>query len=148
MMRFEDTIMHQTNPYPLWVGHAGDGGAFRQILDRSIRAIVQLASEEAPLRPPRELIYVRFPLLDGTGNDHNLLSLAINAVAILLKKGVPTLVCCGGGMSRSPAIAAAGLAVMGHAPLAECLRLVAAVHPTDMSPGLLSDIASALDGGK
>jgi hypothetical protein len=140
--------MRQVDPYPLWLGHAGDGRAFQEILDRPISAIVQLAAEEAPLRTPRELVYFRFPLLDGTGNDLNLLSLAINSVAILLRNRIRTLVCCSGGMSRSPAIAAAALAVIGHAPLADCLGFVATPHPTDASPGLWSDITRALDSSR
>lgn len=83
--------MNQITPYRLWVGHAGDGRAFQAVFDKGIKVIVQLALEEPPLQPPRELVYLRFPLLDGSGNDLNLLRPAINCVAILLKEGSPTL---------------------------------------------------------
>jgi hypothetical protein len=76
--------MNQIKHYPLWVGHAADGRAFRQILDQGIRAVVQLALEEPPAQPPRELLYCRFPLVDGSGNDPEVLGLAINTVAALL----------------------------------------------------------------
>ena len=88
---------------------------FREILDKGIKAIVQLAMEEPPLQPPRELVYLRFPLLDGTGNDPNMLHLAISCVATLIRQGTPTLVCCGGGMSRSPAVVAAALSTVEDA---------------------------------
>jgi hypothetical protein len=98
-----EVAMHQIKPHLLWIGHAGDGRDIPAIIDTGIRAIVQLAMEEPPLLPPRDLIFCRFPLLDGTGNDPVLLRLAIHAVAILQRSRIATLVCCGGGMSRSPA---------------------------------------------
>jgi hypothetical protein len=120
------------NVYNLWVGHAGDCRAFRELLDKGIRAIVQLAIEEPPVEPPRELIYYRFPLLDGDGNDA--------AVAALIRRGIPTLVCCGAGMSRSPAIAAAALSVIEQIEPDECLRRVAEYLRADVSPGLWAQV--------
>ena len=111
--------MHQIKPHLLSVGHAGDGQNFRQIFDNRIRAIVQLALEEPPIQPPRDLIFCRIPLIDGTGNDPVLLNLAIDTVATLLRSRIATLVCCAGGMSRSPAIAAAALSVVEQTPLEE-----------------------------
>jgi hypothetical protein len=67
--------MNQIYPYPIWVGHAGDGRAFQDVFGKEIRAIVQLAAEEPALAPPRDLIVYRFPLLDGAGNDPDLLHL-------------------------------------------------------------------------
>jgi protein-tyrosine phosphatase len=103
--------VRQITPFPVWVGHAGDGRAFRKLFDLGIRAVVQLAAEEPAIQTPRELVYFRFPLMDGTGNDLELLDLAIRSVASLIRKGILTLVCCGAGMSRSPAIVAAALTV-------------------------------------
>lgn len=70
--------MHQIKPYSLWIGHAGDARDFEKAANCGIRAIVQLAMTEPPLQPPRELIYCRFPVLDGAGNDLDTLGLAIN----------------------------------------------------------------------
>ena len=53
---------------------------------------------------------------------------------------IPTLVCCGAGMSRSPAIVAAALALVERAPFEDCLRRVARHHPSDVSPGLWSEV--------
>src|SRR4051794_40333460 len=99
--------MTQILPYPIWIGHAGDGRDYPRLLDLGIRAVVQLAAEEPPLHPPRELAYLRFPLNDGADNPDDLLSLAVGSLASLVRLHVPTLVCCGAGMSRSPAVAAA-----------------------------------------
>jgi len=136
--------MHQIEQYPLWVGHAGDGRAIRQLLDQGIQAIVQLAVEEPPAQPPRELIFCRFPLLDGIGNDPVLINLAVDAVATLLRSKIPTLVCCGGGMSRSPAITAAALAQVDGAALNDCLERVAECYPADVLPGLWDEVCRAV----
>jgi protein-tyrosine phosphatase len=137
--------MTQISPYPVWVGHAGEVLDFRAVFDAGIKALVQLAAEELPSQPPRELIFCRFPLLDGTGNRPEMLSLAIKTVAHLLKRHLPTLISCGAGMSRSPAVAAAGLALVHHLPPEECLERVVKHHPSDVSPALWNDIKGILD---
>ena len=100
--------------------------------------------EEPPLQPPRELLYLRFPLLDGSGNDPNTLRLAIHCVVSLLQGGKPTLVCCSGGMSRSPAVVAAALSMVEKTDVEQCLRRVIQSHPGDVSPGLWDEIRRAL----
>jgi protein-tyrosine phosphatase len=127
--------MRQVKDYPLWIGHAGDGSDFRHVFDAGIRAIVQVAYEEPPLHPPRELHYCRFPLIDGPDNEPANLSLAITTLANLLEKGIPTLVCCGAGMSRSPAIAAAALSMVYQQSPEDCLKQVAGDQPMDVAPG-------------
>src|SRR5258708_4351733 len=103
--------MNQILPYSLWVGHAGESGDFRHLFDVGIKAVVQLAEEEAPTATPRELIACRFPLVDGPGNETDVLVLALQTLATLLQRRVPTLICCGGGISRAPVLAAAALAL-------------------------------------
>jgi protein-tyrosine phosphatase len=138
--------MNQIKPYALWIGHAGEGRDFRLIFDSGIQALVQLAAEELPPQPPRELICCHFPLLDGTGNSASLLSLAIETVAALLRTHVPTLVSCGAGMSRGPAVAAAALALVHREPPEECLERVVSYHPSDVLPGFWSDVTGILSG--
>ncbi len=136
--------MRQIFPHPLWLGHAGDGRDFRLVLDTGVQAVVQLAAEEPPLELPRELIYCRFPLLDGPGNDPKHLFLATQTVANLLDKRVPVLVCCGAGMSRSPAIAAAALAMVYRKSPDDCLKQVAEHHAADVVPWLWSEVKTFL----
>lgn len=132
--------MKQIIPHLLWLGHLGEAAHARPLFDAGIRAVVELAAEEPPSRPPRELVYCRFPLVDGPGNDADLLSLAVAAVAALLRWRVPTLVCCGSGLSRSPAVAAAALAqAQGEKP-EDCLARLAEQHPCDVSPGLWNEL--------
>jgi hypothetical protein len=137
--------MKQIIPYSLWLGHAGDGRDFRQVLDSGIKAVVQLAAEESPLQLPRDLIFCRFPLLDGPGNDPTRLYLAATTVANLLEKRVAALVVCGGGMSRSPSIAAAALAMVYQESPEDCLKKIAEHHPSDVDPGLWNEVKSLMD---
>jgi protein-tyrosine phosphatase len=138
--------MWQVAPHVLWVGHAGDGTDFRRVFDLGIRAVVQVAAEEPPPRTPRDLVFCRFPLVDGPGNDAGVLSLAVETVSGLLRRRVPTLVCCGAGLSRSPTVAAAALSLAyGELP-DNCLQLVAAHRRLDVAPGLWHEIQALLQG--
>jgi hypothetical protein len=136
--------MNQITPYPLWLGHGGEGRDFKTIFDLGIRAIINLALEEPPAREPREMIYCRFPLVDGSGNASEILFLAMNTLKTLINKHVPTLVCCGAGMSRAPAIAAAGLSLAHEEAPERCLERIVAQHPSDVSPGLWKEVAGVL----
>jgi hypothetical protein len=136
--------MNQIQPYSLWLGHAGDHRDFRRVLDEGIQALVELAREEPSAVPPRDLIYCRFPLLDGVGNDDGLLNLAITTVAALVRMRTPTLICCNIGLSRAPAVAAAALALAHNESPEDCLRRVAQHHHSDVSPGLWTEITHLL----
>ncbi len=136
--------MNQIADYPLWIGHAGDGRDFQTQFDRGIRAIVQLAAEEAPIATPRDFLLLRIPLDDGSGNDAELLSLAITSVASLISNKFPTLVCCGAGMSRAPAVVAAALSLIERRSPAECIKTVTDHHPADVLPGFWEDVTRSL----
>ncbi len=136
--------MNQILPYPLWLGHAGESRDFKKVFDLGVKAIVQLAAEEPSLQTPRELLFCRFPLLDGPGNRAELLFLAVSTVATLVKMRVPTLVTSGGGISRCPAVAAAALSMVHHEPPETYLEKVLEHHPGDVSPGFWQEITSLL----
>jgi len=137
--------MRQIMPHPLWLSHHVGPNDYRSMFELGISALVQLAAEEAALQPPRELIYCRFPLIDGPENEPKHLYLAITTVANLIEKNVPTLVCCGAGMSRSPAIVAAALSMIFQESPDDCLKQVAEHHPADVAPGLWLQIKQFLD---
>jgi protein-tyrosine phosphatase len=138
--------MRQILPHPLWLGHVGDARNLRALFEAGIAALVDLAREEPPLATHRELIYCRFPLEDGTDNAPALLRLAIQTIAGLLTAKVPTLVFCGAGMSRTPAVAAAALAVaLGGSPV-EWLERFKELGPADVSPGLWEDLRAVMAG--
>jgi protein-tyrosine phosphatase len=137
--------MHQLSPHPLWLGHAGDGHDLRRLFAEGIRARVELAAEEAPAPTPRDLIACRFPLVDGAGNDPAVLTLALRTVAWLVGQKVPTLVCCGAGMSRSPAVAAGALALLTGAHPEECLLQIASHRPADVMPAFWQEVVGVVN---
>src|SRR5262245_15566735 len=102
--------MRRVASYSLWLGNVGDTRDLRKILDAGIAALVDLALEEPPAKITRELVYCRFPLVDGGGNSPWLLRAAVETTAGFVRSRTPTLVYCGAGMSRSLIIAAAALA--------------------------------------
>jgi len=132
--------MRQIQPYRLWLGHVGDIRDLRGFLAAGIEAIVDLALNEPPAVVTREMVYCRFPLIDGAGNPPWLLRAAVETVTVLLEAGTPTLLFCAGGMSRSPAVLAVAIArVRGCSPN-EGLGVVSSAGPCDVSPGLWQDV--------
>jgi hypothetical protein len=136
--------MRQVPGRRLWLGHAGDTRHPRPLLEAGIAAVVEVADNEPFAALPRELVRCRFPLSDGGGNPPWLLRLAAESVAAFVRAGIPTLVCCGCGMSRSVCVAAGGVALAEGRPLAEALAVIAAAGPADVSPGLLAEVQRAL----
>ena len=142
--------MRRIPEHALWLGNIADGRDLRALLTARVEAVVDLALNEPPPPLTRELVYCRFPLLDGPGNPLWLLRAAVETVAGFLREGVPTLVFCAAGMSRTPAVAATALAATLKRPPGECLEIVAGVGPCDVSAGLWNELLTALskpDGG-
>ena len=104
--------MRKIEPYSLWVGNVGDVWDLRRVHEEGIAALVDLAVNEPPAKVTRELVYCRFPLVDGLGNATWLLRTAIETTAALVARRVPTLVYCSAGLSRSRLIAAAAHVVL------------------------------------
>lgn len=126
---------------PLWIGTARDARDVHTLARHEIAAVIDLAMEEPPATLPRQTTYCRLPLLDGAGNPQATLRRAVELVRSFLDDQETFLVACSGGMSRSPAIAAAGLALAQGITLAEAVRLVCRDGPCDIHPGLLADLA-------
>ena len=135
--------MREIIPNQLWLGNAMDARDSRALHDAELTAVVDLAIEQLPCKPHREIVYCRFPLIDGFGNEPALISTAIAATAALIRHEVRTLVCCSAGMSRSPIIVAAALAVVHDEPIDDCLRRLIALAPHDISPALWEDVTRA-----
>jgi len=127
--------MRQLAPQ-LWLGNARDARNLPALQEHGIRAVVDLAAEEAPAELSRDLLYFRIPLTDDDLNEDWLLRAAVDSTVRFLQENVPLLVACSGGMSRSPAIVAAALSNFHDVPIAETLAAVTANGPSDVSPGL------------
>ena len=61
--------MREVIPTKLWIGNALDARDIRSVLDCGIAVIIDLAIEEPPVQFPRDIVYCRFPLIDGAGNE-------------------------------------------------------------------------------
>ncbi|MCI0638318.1 MAG: hypothetical protein L0Y72_25585 [Gemmataceae bacterium] len=136
--------MRQIAGRALWLGNAGNLRDARAVLAAGIEAVVELADSEPLAALPRELIRLRVPLSDGGRNPAWLLRFAVKSVAALLRAGVPTLVACSAGMSRSVCIAAGALSLAESRLLDEALAAVVRFGPADVSPGLLAQVREAL----
>jgi hypothetical protein len=127
----------------LWIGNAADGRNVPKLFELGFNVVVDLAVDEAPAILPRELIYLRFPIHDGIGNDLSVLAVAIRTVALVLStEGLKILVCCSAGLSRSPAIVAAAVANSTNQTPGEALSLMMSRTTCDVSPGLWSEITN------
>ena len=137
-------LMRQVVGRALWLGNAGDLRDAHAVLSAGVEAVVELADSEPLAVLPRELIRCRFPLSDGGDDPPWLLRMASETVAALLRAGVPVLVCCSAGMSRSLSVAAGGIALADGRSPAESLAAVVGAGPADVSPGLLVQLQQAL----
>jgi predicted protein tyrosine phosphatase len=132
--------MRSIIPELLWIGNALDTQDVRAALSLGIRAVVDLAANELPVQYPRDIAYCRLPLTDGTGNDSAILRLAVTTTAEFVRSRFPTLVACSAGMSRSPAIVAAALAIVERQAPDDVLVRITSSGPHDVAPALWSEI--------
>ena len=132
--------MHVIHHDLLWLGHAIDIREPRPLFDAGITAVVDVAIEEPPAQLPRQLVYCRFPLNDGGGNNQTTLRQAVQTVVDLLATGTRTIVACSAGMSRSPTIAAHALAVHLSQEPDDVIVRIAALKSLELKPELWNDI--------
>jgi len=136
--------MREFLPGQLWVSNAVAARDISGVLQLEIAAIVDVAIEEIPIVYPRDILYCRIPLNDGAGNRPEFLRVAVEATVQLIAAKCPTLVCCGAGMSRSPAIAAMALARLRGETPEKSLMEIAASGPHDVSPILWGELCRAV----
>lgn len=132
--------MRCVDGFALWIGTARDARDIKGVLDAGVEAVVDLARMCEPARPTRELVYLRFPLVDGADNPQWRVVAAVRAVESLVRFEVPALVACDGGMSRSLVVAAAALTLATTRPPDEMLARVAAGGAADVHPRLWDDV--------
>ncbi|QDU37418.1 hypothetical protein Mal4_17300 [Maioricimonas rarisocia] len=128
----------------LWVGHTREARDVRDVLGRGVDVVVDLALEEPPLQYPRDIVYCRFPLVDGEGNTPTVLRAAVDVTERFITAGTQTLIVCGMGLSRSAAIAAMVLARVESIPPDDALTRVTATGPHDVAPDLWHEVKAAL----
>ena len=136
--------MREAIPGRLWIGNARDARDIRDVLQRGITAIIDLAIDEPPIVFPRDVFYCRAPLLDGEGNAPARLAAVLQLAASLIADRAPTLIACSGGMSRSPVIAAGALALANDEEPDAMLRQILSDGPSDVSPGLWTAVVESV----
>ena len=133
--------MREIIPNVLWIGNALDARDVKGVLAAGIGVVIDLAMEEPPIQFPRDVVYCRFPMLDGEGNSPELLRSIIDTTANFVSANQPTLVACSGGMSRSPAIVSAVMAKVQAIELDAAVERITATGPCDFSPRLWNDVS-------
>lgn len=132
----------------LWIGNTQAARDVKRVLGLGISAVIDLAMEEAPIMFPRDITYCRFPLIDGAGNTTAVVQAAIDTTASFVRGEVPTLVTCGGGMSRSPAIVAAALAAIDGTTPEQSLERIAAAGPHDVTASFWGEVREVSSQGR
>ena len=135
--------MLEIHPSLLWIGHAFDIREPRPLFDAGISAVVDVAYEEPPAQLPRQLIYCRFPLNDGGGNDPKHLLQLLRIVTDFLNSSTRIIVACSAGMSRSPSVAAFALAHHLSQPPDEIIARIAEHRSLELKSELWKDLKQA-----
>ena len=86
--------------------------------------------------------------MDGAQECRGVLAAAIQTLVALLRNRVPTLVHCGAGMSRSPVVVAAALAIVEGRSPDDLLRQIVAGQPHDVSPQLWQAVRMVIETQK
>ncbi len=132
--------MHDVFQSLLFVGNAIEARDNQLLYENDIAVVIDLAINEPPAVLHRELCYIRIPLHDGSGNNDNSIRLAIITITELLRQKRKTLIACSFGMSRSPCLAAAGIANFLDIDLEQSLSKIAEHSPNDISPVLWQNV--------
>jgi hypothetical protein len=126
-----------------WIGNAIEARDAITLIEHGFNAVIDLALDELAAQLPRELIHLRFPIIDGAGNDENLLAATIKTTAMMMQlPGLNIAVCCSAGLSRSPAIVAAAISLVKNQPVAITLTEMASQVRCDISPALWLDVSA------
>ena len=136
--------MHEIHPELLWLGNALDIREPRSLFDVGITAVIDVAFEEPPAQLPRQLIYCRFPLNDGGGNDATVLLQTVQTLVDFLAAGTRTIVVCSAGISRSPTIAAHGLAALLAQKPCDVVARIAEAKSLEIQPVFWNDVGTVL----
>jgi len=134
--------MHEIHPNLLWLGNASDVREPIPLFEAGISAVVDLAAEESPALLPRQFIYCRFPLLDGSGNTASVLLNCIQTIVDFLDTKTRTLVACSAGMSRSPVITSFALAAfLGQSP-DQVVKRIGTIRSLELKSDLWKDASN------
>jgi len=129
----------------LYVGTDDDAADAAALRERGVTTVVSL-THRTPEPTPDGVAVVEAPMLDGPRNDRGAFAEAVSAVRTALDDGETVLVHCAAGASRSPAVAAAALALHEDRSLEDAFEQVAARRDAaDPHPALVRQAVHVLD---
>ncbi|WP_338739398.1 dual specificity protein phosphatase [Haloplanus salilacus] len=113
----------------LFVGTAADATDESTLRAHEIEVIVSLTATNHAGNVPAELTLVEVPMMDGPQNSQDAFETAVDAVVSQLAAGEKTLLHCSAGASRSPAVAAAALALHRDSELEAAFQQILTRRP-------------------
>jgi atypical dual specificity phosphatase len=129
----------------LYVGTDDDADDAATLRDGGITTVVSL-THRSPERTVADVTVVERPMLDGPQNGRGAFAEAVSAARTALEGGETVLVHCSAGASRSPAVAAATLALHEDRSLEDAFEQVAARRPAaDPHPAMIRQAVHVLD---
>lgn len=99
----------------LYIGNGNDARDLLRQRSLDIRNVVNVAKDLEGPWFHGEFRNYKVPLLDGPGNEAYQYALGAHIVRTLLDQGKKVLLHCHGGVSRSPAVGAMALVLIGRA---------------------------------
>jgi protein-tyrosine phosphatase len=139
-------LIRATQHNLLFISNAIDARDLRQLYDRGIAAVVDLAANEEPAQLGRDHINCRFPLHDDGSNAPQLIWAAFECLRSLILNDFRTLAACSAGMSRSPVVASAAISLLSAVSLEDAIAAIILDAPHDVSPAFLTSVASVHAG--
>ena len=109
-----------------------------------ITTVINLGSEECARRA-EGIRYIHIPFRDDQANPKTALDHALAAIVDRIRGG-RVLLHCAAGMSRSVAVAALYLHVVGYATYQDALTAIAKFREVDVSPAMRRSVESYLVG--
>lgn len=113
----------------LFVGTAGDATDESTLRAHGIEVIVSLTAASPAEDVPAAVTLVEVPMMDGPQNSREAFETAVAAVGSRLATGEKTLLHCSAGASRSPAVAAAALALHRDSELEAAFQQILTRRP-------------------
>ena len=133
-------LIREISPDLLFIGNAMDARDLQQLYEHRITAVVDLAANEPPAQLNREMLYCRIPIIDGDGNSHEIIEIAVRCVVTLFEKEFRTLIACRRWHESFACNCRVGIAIVTKQPPGDCLTAIISGLSHDVSPALWSAV--------
>jgi protein-tyrosine phosphatase len=132
----------------LFVGTAADATDESTLNAHDISVIISVTATSHAGNAPAEVTLIEVPMMDGPQNSQDAFETAVAAVMSRLAAGDRILPHCSAGASRSPAVAAAALALHTDSELEAAVQQVLTRRPAaDPHDALIRQAHAVYQGG-